>query len=158
MEKEVQLHLTKTRHGLSNEPSTEVLRRPQNFLKMGINYLNLSSFGQYWQQRTKSLLQSFIIQKLSATKLLRSQLPWVVSIYWQLCSLDIWTQRDRPLIASTCVAHTSPQRSSRDVIASLASVRLTAWPVAWNWRRAVLSADAGFLVDWHYYHKRQSRP
>jgi len=27
--KEVQLHLTRTRHGLSNEPSTKVLRRPQ---------------------------------------------------------------------------------------------------------------------------------
>ena len=27
-EKEVQLHLTRTRHGLSNEPSTKVLRRP----------------------------------------------------------------------------------------------------------------------------------
>jgi len=25
-------------------------------------------------------------------------------------------------------------------------VRLTGWPVAWNWRRAVLSADAGLLV------------
>ena len=35
----------------------------------------------------------------------------------------------------------------RDVIASLACVRLTGWPsVAWNWRRAVLSADAGLLV------------
>jgi len=31
------------------------------FLKMGINYLNLSSFGQFRQYRTKSLLQSFII-------------------------------------------------------------------------------------------------
>jgi len=39
----------------------------------------------------------------------------------------------------------------RDVIASLACVRLTGWPVAWNWRRAVLSADAGLLVKigWH---------
>ena len=32
-----------------------------NFLKMGINYLNLSSFGQFRQYRTKSLLQSFTI-------------------------------------------------------------------------------------------------
>ena len=32
-----------------------------NFLKIGINYLNLSSFGQFRQYRTKSLLQSFII-------------------------------------------------------------------------------------------------
>jgi len=28
IEKEVQLHLTRTRHGLSNEPSKKVLRRP----------------------------------------------------------------------------------------------------------------------------------
>ena len=25
-------------------------------------------------------------------------------------------------------------------------IRLTGWPMAWNWRRAVLSADAGLLV------------
>jgi len=34
---------------------------PPNFLKMGIKYLNLSSFGQFRQYRTKSLLQSLII-------------------------------------------------------------------------------------------------
>jgi len=28
IEKEIQLHLTRTPHGLSNEPSTKVLRRP----------------------------------------------------------------------------------------------------------------------------------
>ena len=32
-------------------------------------------------------------------------------------------------------------------IASLACVRLTGWPVALNWRRAVLSADASLLVN-----------
>jgi len=36
---------------------------------------------------------------------------------------------------------------SCDVIASLACVRLTGWPIAWIWRRAVLSADAGLLVQ-----------
>jgi len=50
-------------------------------------------------------------------------------------------------IGSTCAAPTSPQRGSHDASASLACVRLTGWPVAWNWRRAVLSADAGLLVD-----------
>ena len=34
IEKEVELHLTTARHGLSNAPSTKVLRRP-NFLKIG---------------------------------------------------------------------------------------------------------------------------
>jgi len=48
--KEFQLHLTRTRHGLSNEPSTKVLYAAlYNFLKMGIKYLNLSSFGQFRQ-------------------------------------------------------------------------------------------------------------
>ena len=42
--------------------------------------------------------------------------------------------------------HFASWRGSRDVIASLACVRLTGWPVAWNWRRAVLSADAGPVV------------
>jgi len=42
--------------------------------------------------------------------------------------------------------HFASSRGSRDVIASLAWVQLTGWPVAWNWRRAVLSADAGLLV------------
>jgi len=38
----------RTRHGLSNKPPTKDLRLP-NFLKMGIKYLNLSSFGQFRQ-------------------------------------------------------------------------------------------------------------
>jgi len=42
--------------------------------------------------------------------------------------------------------HFASERGSRNVIASLACVRLTGWPVAWNWRRAVLSADAGLVV------------
>jgi len=42
--------------------------------------------------------------------------------------------------------HLASSRGSRDVTASLACVRLIGWPVAWNWRRAVLSADAGLLV------------
>jgi len=29
---------------------------PLTYLKMGIKYLNLSSFGQFWQYTTKSLL------------------------------------------------------------------------------------------------------
>jgi len=33
----------------------------RNFLKMGINYLNLSSFEQFRQCRTKGLLQGFIM-------------------------------------------------------------------------------------------------
>jgi len=32
-----------------------------NFLKMWIKYLNLSSFIQFWQQKTRSLLQSFTV-------------------------------------------------------------------------------------------------
>jgi len=72
----------------------------------------------------------------------------VVSIYWQVVAPIPWylNAKGPTRIGSTCVAHTSPQRGSHDVIASLDCVRLTGWPVAWNWRRAVLSADAGLLV------------
>jgi len=72
----------------------------------------------------------------------------VVSIYWQGVAPFPWylSAKGPTHIGSTCVAHTSPQHGSRDVIASLACVRLTGWPVAWNWRHAVLSADAGLLV------------
>jgi len=76
----------------------------------------------------------------------------VVLIYWRGLALFPWylNAKGPTLIGSTCVAHTLPQRGSRDVIASLACVRLTGWPVAWNWRRAVLSADAGLLVTLFY--------
>jgi len=60
IEKEVQLRLTETRHAHSNEPLKRFYAAP-NFLKMGIKYLNLSSFEQFRQCRTKSLVQSFII-------------------------------------------------------------------------------------------------
>jgi len=65
----------------------------------------------------------------------------VVSIYWQGVAPFPWylNAKGSTPIGSTCIG-------SRDVIASLACVRLTRWPVAWNWRRAVLSADAGLLV------------
>jgi len=54
-----------------NKNSTRAFQRainqgstlPVTFWKMGIKCLNLSSFGQFRKYRTKSLLQSFIIQK-----------------------------------------------------------------------------------------------
>ena len=49
-----------------------------NFLKMGTNYLNLSSFGQFRQYRTKSLLQSFSGRVVAQSIAFR-----VVSIFWQ---------------------------------------------------------------------------
>ena len=60
LEKEVQLHLTRTRMGFSTSHQPTFYTAP-NFLKMGIKCLNLSSFGQFRQYRTKSLVQSFII-------------------------------------------------------------------------------------------------
>jgi len=47
--------------------------------------------------------------------------------------------RSQPL-----VGRSSPY--CKGIIASLACVRLTGWPVVWNWRHAILSADAGLLV------------
>ena len=45
-EKEVQLHLTRTRHGLSSSHQPRLYAAP-NFYKMWIKYINLSSFGQF---------------------------------------------------------------------------------------------------------------
>ena len=55
-----------------------------NFLKMGIKYLNLSSFGQFRQYRTKSLLQMFHYIKTVSGKVVAQSIAFrVVSIYWQ---------------------------------------------------------------------------
>jgi len=48
IEKKVQLHLTRTPHELSKEHQPRFYAAP-NFLKMGIKYVNLSSFGQFRQ-------------------------------------------------------------------------------------------------------------
>jgi len=76
----------------------------------------------------------------------------VVSIYWhwQGVAPFPWqlNAKGPTCIGSTCVAHTSPHSAAAvNVIASLACVRLTGWPVAWNWQHAVLSADAAFLFS-----------
>ena len=68
---------TTAQHGLSNEPSAKVLRRP-NFLKMGIKYLNLSSFRHDNKGRKVcckvSLYKNCQRQSCSAFR--------VVSMYW----------------------------------------------------------------------------
>ena len=75
---------------------------------MGIKYLNLSSFGQFRQYRTKSLLQSFITvyknsqrQSCNAINCISSG----INILAEGSSLDIWTQRDRPALEAP-VLHT----------------------------------------------------
>ena len=68
IEKEVQLHLTRTRHGLSNEPSTKVLRRPQ----LPQNGDKVPKFVVFWTISTikdeKALLLLYEINKKSAAK------------------------------------------------------------------------------------------
>ena len=54
-----------------------------NFLKMGINYLNLSSFAQFRQYRTKSLLQFHYMKTFSGKVVAPSIAFRVVSISWQ---------------------------------------------------------------------------
>ena len=80
--KEVQLHLTRTRHGLSNEPSTKVLRRP-NFLIMGIKYLNLSSLGNFDNKGQKGCCKVSLYKNVRGTLVAQSTAFPVVSIYWQ---------------------------------------------------------------------------
>jgi len=82
IEKEVQLRLTRTRQGLSNEPSTEVLRRP-NFLKMGIK---MSRAVVFWTTSTmkdeKSAVKFHYIKTVSGKVVEHSIAFRVVSIYW----------------------------------------------------------------------------
>jgi len=96
----------------------------------------------------KSAAKFHYVKTVSGEVVAQSIAFRVVSVYWQGVAPFPWylNAKGPTPIGSTFVAHTSPQRGSRDVIASLACVRFTGWPVAWNWRRAVLSADAGLLV------------
>jgi len=115
--KKVQLQLTRTRHGLSNEPSTKVLPAP-NFLKMGINYPNLSSLRQISTIKDEKSTPKFhYIKTLSGTAVVQSIAFRVVSIYWQgvapfpwyLNSERKWTdphwkalQSKRPIVKTSC--------------------------------------------------------
>jgi len=68
IEKEVQLHLTRTRHGLSNEPSTKVLRRP----RLPQNGAKVLKFVVFWTISTikdEKSAAKFHYIKLSAAKL-----------------------------------------------------------------------------------------
>ena len=83
VKKEIQLHLTRTRHWLSNEPSTKVDAAP-NFLKMGIKYLNLSSFWTISTLKDEKSAEKFhYIKTLSGKVAAQSTVCRVVSIYWQ---------------------------------------------------------------------------
>ena len=122
-----------------------------NFLKMGIKYLNLSFF---WTISTikdeKSAVKFHYIKTLSGKVVAQSIAFRVVSIILAGdSSVPLISERKGtdPHWKHLHCTHFASQRGSCDVIASLACVRLTGWPVAWNWRRAVLSADAGLLVD-----------
>jgi len=82
VKKEIQLHLTRTRHWLSNEPSTKVDAAP-NFLKMGIKYLNLSSFWTILTIKDEQSAEKFhYIKTLSGIVVAQSIAFRVVSIYW----------------------------------------------------------------------------
>ena len=72
----------------------------------------------------------------------------VVSINWHgVAQFPSYLNAKGPTrIESTCIAHTSPHTAAAVTPLGLACVRLTGWPVSRNWRRAVLSADAGLLV------------
>jgi len=110
MEKEVQLHLIRSHTGFPTSHPPR-LYAATNFLKMGIKYLNLSSFGQFRQQRTRSPMQSFIcIETLSGKVVAQSIAFWVASIYWQGVAPFLWylNAKGPTPIGSTCVAYTSP--------------------------------------------------
>ena len=72
----------------------------------------------------------------------------MVSIYQQGIAPFPWylnAKETDPNWKHLSCTHFASWRGSRDMIASLDCVRLTGWPVACNWRRAVLLADTGLL-------------
>jgi len=98
----------------------------------------------------KSAAKFHYITTVSGTVVAQSIAFRVVSIYWQGAAPFSWYVKRKgtdPHWKHLHCTHFASYRGSRDVIASLACVRLTGWPVAWNWRCAVLSVDAGLLVS-----------
>jgi len=83
IEKEVQLYLTRTRHGLSNEPLTKVLRRPY----LPQNGDKLPKFVDFWTISTikdeKSAAKFHYVKTVSGKVVAQSVAFRVVSIYWQ---------------------------------------------------------------------------
>ena len=120
-----------------------------------MKYLNLSSFIQISTIKDeKSAAKFHYIKTVSGNVVPQSIAFRVVSIYWQgSSSVPLISEREGtdPHWKHLRCTHFASSRGSRDVIASLACVRLTGWPVAWNLRRAVLSADAGLLVLCWYW-------
>jgi len=115
----------------------------------------LPKFVIFWTILTikdeKSAAKFHYIKTVSG-KVVAQQLPleWYQYIgRGSIRSLDIWTQRDRTLLEAHAL-HTLrliARQPWRHCVTGLQS--LTGWPVAWNWRRAVLSADGGLLVALH---------
>jgi len=83
IEKEVQLHLTRTRNGLSNEPSIKVLCRPY----LPQNGDKVPKFVVFWTISTikddKSAVKFHYIKTLSGKVVAQPIAFRVVSIYWQ---------------------------------------------------------------------------
>jgi len=94
----------------------------------------------------KSAAKFHYVKTASGNVVAQSIAFQVASLYWQGVAPFPWCLNENgpTPIGSTCVAHTSLHSAA--VVTSLARVWLTGWPVAWNWRRAVLPADAGLLV------------
>jgi len=97
--KEVQLHLTRTRHGLSNEPSSRFYAAP-NFLKMGIKYLHVSSV---WTISTIQVEKSAAkFHYIVSSKVVAQSIAFrVVSICCQgddPFTLKSWLQLTNPLL------------------------------------------------------------
>jgi len=91
-----------------------------NFLKMGIKYLNLSSFGQFRQYRMKKSAAKFhCIKTVSSKVVAQSFSLWVVSIYWQgddRFPLKSWLQVTYPLLKAAsfdtlCLVAVQPQET-----------------------------------------------
>jgi len=102
-----------------------------DFLKMGIKYLNLSSFGQFRQTERKVCCKVSLYKNVSGKVVAQSIAFSVVSIYWQdddPFPLKSWLQVTYPLLKAAsfdtfCLVAPQPQEIEKEVHLLLTTAR-----------------------------------
>ena len=141
----INLHLTRTRHVLSSEPSTKILRRP----KLPQNADKVPKFVVFWTISTIKYVKS--AAKFLSGKIIAQSIAFrVVSIYWQGVAPFPWyLNAEGPTrIWSTCVAYTLPiaRQPWRYCVTSLHSAH---W-LASGLKLAACCPDSGCWPSCHY--------
>ena len=121
----------------------------------------------FWTTSTikdeKSAAKFHYIKTVSGKVVAQSIAFQVVSICWQGVAPFPWylNAMDRPALEAPAL-HALRLIARQPWRHCVTSLRSAHWlPVAWNWRRAILSADAGLLVfslivSWTWWHSKIS--